>query len=69
MDLRFLALFLRISISSYLGEASFVGGDVNNGAVQFLNADVEFVDGHFQLFGVFDADELDKKKKTKITDQ
>lgn len=37
----------------FLRKTSFVGGDVNNGAVQFLDFNVQFADRNFQFFSVF----------------
>jgi len=42
----------------FLRKAGLVGCDVDHGAVQLLDADVQFVDGHFQLLGVLDGDHL-----------
>lgn len=41
-----------------LGQAGLVGGDVDDGAVQFLDLDVELADRNLQLFGVLDGDEF-----------
>lgn len=56
VDLQVLDLLDEFDV--FLGEAGLVGGDVDDGAVELLDFDVEFVDGDFELLGMFDGDEF-----------
>lgn len=42
----------------FLWQASFVAGDVDDGAVEFLNFDIEFWNVDLQFFDGLDWDEL-----------
>lgn len=58
METYFQVLDLLDQLDVLLGQTGLVGGDVDDGAVQLFNFDVEFIDGDFQFFGVLDGDEF-----------
>ena len=40
-----------------LGQTGLVRCDINNGAVEFLNPNIQLCDGNFQLFDMFNGDQ------------